>query len=216
MNVDRNNPDRNLAMQVYSDEELISYLQEFYYMEGRVPTQRDLTVNNFKNYPNYGSYCLRFGSFKDALIISDLYKFVEHKHLYERINYTKESIIYEFEKFIKENNRFPNSKDIKDTKNNNLPSQSTISNHFESIHEIRNLLGYSKASLKEMEKKEALQSLLDLYYIKGTLTARMIETSIVTKCGKYYRDNFGSIKEACNLVGLDYPFRNNKKAKESK
>jgi len=207
MNVDRNNPNRNLAMQLYSDEELISYLQEFYYMEGRVPTQRDLTINNFKNYPNYGSYFLRFGSFREALIVSDLYDFVEHKHLYEKVEYTRELIIEIFDKFIKENNRFPNMIDLKKTKISKLPCTTMILKHFESIHELRELFGYSKEKLKELENKEALDSLYKHYLEEGFITSRTIDKCKYTKCTTYYINNFGSLINAYNMSGVPYPFK---------
>jgi hypothetical protein len=55
---------------VYTDEQLLWYLIQFYQKYGRPPTQRDFT-NNFE-YPNYQVYIKRFKNWSNALKLVEL------------------------------------------------------------------------------------------------------------------------------------------------
>lgn len=185
----------------FSESELISYLQEFYYIEGRVPTQRELTNSN---YPSSTVYFERFGSFKQALIEADLYSEVSNSKLFERKEYTKEEVYNKFKVFVDKYNRFPNHIEQKETSKLDLPSTNVVMKHYRSIEELKDELGLSKEYLKKTENEKSIIALKELFEIEGKVTARSIDKSSITRSGKFYRNRFGSIAEACKFANIPY------------
>ena len=181
----------------YSDDELISYLQEYFYHFGKVPTQRDLSGN--KSFPNHVSYFNRFGSFQNALKKADL--FIDNA-LFHRDKHTKEGVLEIFRDFCERNNRFPTAQEIK-AKGNGFPTSNVISK-FYSMETLREILGYSKETLLAKEKEESLEMLIELYKVEGKVSARLIDKSKITKSGVFYRNNFGGLKNACDIAGIPY------------
>lgn len=86
----------NKAEQRYSDEELISFIHEYYYHFGKTPTQRD--IDNNKSFPSLVTFFNRFGSFQNALKESGLFK---DSGLFHRKKHTKEGILEIFQEFCK-------------------------------------------------------------------------------------------------------------------
>ncbi|HLG28295.1 MAG TPA: GIY-YIG nuclease family protein [Paenisporosarcina sp.] len=184
-------------------DELISYLQDFYYMEGRVPVQRDLIAQKLGEYPSYAAYVKRFGSFKNALIEADLYDFVENKKLFNRKEYTKEEIISSFSLFIKNNGRFPLAIATKETSKSGLPSTTVVVKHFKSIEELKCLLGFSKEATIIKENEDAIIALKRLYDEQGFVESRTIDKSRITKSVRFYSNRFGTLYNAYTLAGID-------------
>lgn len=50
---------------VYTDDELLNHLKNFYRENKKIPTRRDF--NNNPEYPGYKTYCYRFGSWNNAI-----------------------------------------------------------------------------------------------------------------------------------------------------
>lgn len=192
----------------YSKEELISYLQEYYYHYGKVPTTRDIANN--PDIPSPIIYKKNFGSFKQALTEAGLYEFSEHKHLFGRKDYSKGEILQLFIDFINKNNRFPNYKEIRKSKDCNLPSTTAIDRYFNGITEIREILNHVN-SHKNREKEEALEGLRKLYEQEGRINSNLINGSLLTRTASYYNLNFGSLINAYELAGVtDYKIPNNR------
>lgn len=185
------------AEQKYNDEELISLLHEYYYHYGKIPSQRDIESN--KNFPSQITFFNRFSSFQNALKEAGL--FVDSK-LFHRERYKEEDVLKCFEIFIEKHSRFPTSKE-RILPENNFPTSNVIS-RFYSIEEIRKIFGYSKEQLKEKEKKESIDMLKKLYEKEGFISARLIDMSKITKSGVFYRNNFGNLKNACEIAGVPY------------
>lgn len=192
---------------LFSEEELISYLQEFYYMESRVPTQRDFINKAFGNYPAYSVFIERFGSFKNAIIEAGLYDYVSNKKLFYRKEVSKEDVINCFKKFIEKNGRFPSPLEQRCTKNNGLYSTGIILKHFKDIQELKDVFGFTKESLIKEENENSLLALQELYKIEGSLSARSIDKSKITRSGKFYRNRFGNLENACRLAKVPYNVR---------
>lgn len=188
------------AIMKYEEDELLSFLHEFYYHNGRVPTSRELKKEN--GHPSRGTYDNKFGNLKNALIKANLYDSVESNYLYERKAYTKDDILEKFKTFISKNNRFPNSSEI--NKDNDLVNMSTLIRYFGSIGKLKEELNISKEDIKNKENEDALKSLRTLYLNEGVLSSRLIDSSRITRCAKFYRDRFGSMKAACELAGVEY------------
>ncbi|MCM3387334.1 GIY-YIG nuclease family protein [Ureibacillus chungkukjangi] len=186
---------------IFDDDELISYLQEYYYHYGKVPVQRDLIGNGF---PSYAVYVKHFGNFKNALIESDLYDFVENKKLFNREEYTKEDVYNKFKKFVEKYKRFPNSVELRDTVKCDLPTTRIVLKHYDSINDLKREFGLDDETMKIKEKEESIRMLIDLFNKDKKVTARSIDKSNITRSGKFYRNNFGTLAKACEIAGIPY------------
>lgn len=186
----------------YLKEELVSYLQEYYYHFGKVPTQREISSTN--GFPNFKTFYERFGSFKNALIESGLYDLVENKKMFNRKEYTKKDVFEAFKVFTDKHNRFPNNKEQRDSIKYNLPTSNIVIKHFKSIENLKKELGYGKEETINKENTKALELLKQLYIQDGKVTARSIDKSKITRSGKFYRDRFGDLAKACELAEVPY------------
>lgn len=182
----------------YSKEELISYLQEYYYHCGKVPTCRD--IDNF-NSPTIMVYIKTFGSYKNALIEADLYDFVTDKSPFNKKDYTKDEILQLFREFIDKHGRFPTNQEIINSKDYNLPTQWSIEKNFRKRDDIKKELNYID-NTKIKEKELALEGLRKLYEQEGKINSNSIDKSSLTRSAKYYQLNFESINNAYELVGI--------------
>lgn len=186
---------------IYSKEELISYLQEYYYHYGKVPTTRE--IDDLHNFPTSGTYAYAFGNFKNSLIEADLYDLVESKAIFDRHEYTKEEILEMYSKFIEKHGRMPVAKEHKKASYYNLPTYNIVIKLFGSIDNLKKELNYkSNEELKQEEKDEAIKLLRELFLKEGYLTSRTIDKSPVTRSTKFYSTNFGSLMNAYKLAGI--------------
>lgn len=183
---------------IYSKEDLISYLQEYYYHFGKVPTSRDL---NNTNIPTINVYVKTFGSYKEALIEADLYDFVIDKSPFNKKDYTKEEILQLFRIFIDKNGRFPTHKELIFSRNHNLPSEWSVDKHFGGRKGLKEALNYIDDN-KIKEKELALEGLRKLYEQDGKINSSTITKSPLTRSTKYYQLNFESINNAYELAGI--------------
>ncbi|WP_186321347.1 homing endonuclease associated repeat-containing protein [Bacillus sp. FJAT-22090] len=182
----------------YSDDELISYLQEFYYMEGRVPTIRDLDSSE----NNYPSACLnRFGGLQGALIKADIYSFTKGSG-FDKGKITRESILSSIGSFVDKNHYFPEAREM--TPENNLYSYSSIKKVFKNgLEEIKEQFGYDKETVKHLEQLEALACLKEIYDENGFVSDTLIDCSNKCKGRSYFQRSFGSFTNAYRMVGIN-------------
>lgn len=183
----------------YDKDDLISYLQEYYYHFGKVPTSRDLASTS--NYPTIMVYFNMFGSYKEALIEADLYDFVVDKSPFTKKEYTKDEILQMFRDFIEENGRFPTHQEFKFTDKYNLPSKWSIDKHFGGRKGLKKALNYIDV-VKEKELELALEGLRKLYEQDGKVNATTIDKSSLTRSASYYTLNFGSKIKAYEMAGI--------------
>ena len=115
----------------YTREFLLSELRRFYDENGRSPTLRDMCKVN--GYPGATTYRHEFGTFSDALQSADL----ELNHV---VNYTKEILISEIHRFVKENSRVPILNDMK--RSNGYPAGSIYNREFGSWNNAIEIAGY--------------------------------------------------------------------------
>jgi group I intron endonuclease len=186
----------------FSNEDLISFLQEFFYMEGRIFTFADQRNAKFANYPCLDTYIKWFGSFENAIQEAGLSQFDSKAKRRRKNHYTKENIIMQYEKFIEEHKRFPNSYERNNTTIYDLPSVDTILTFFGSTEKLREVLGMPYSMEKEKEKENALLGLKELGKENKTVTHKLITESSLTKSSEYYKKHFGSIYDAMELVGI--------------
>lgn len=200
----------------YSQEELISFLQEFFYMEGRIFTSADEKNKIFNNYPRKCLYDTAFGSFPNAIKEADLEQFDDKAKLRRRNFHSKESIIVSFQGFIDRHNRFPNTADMKVRKTHDLPTADAIINVFGGMAQLREEIGYTKEMAKEEEKKVALKSMKQLYDSGVHITYQSLEVSSITKSTAYYIRHFDSLENAIFMAGIDVEENKNKKITHNK
>lgn len=185
----------------YSDEELISYLQEFFYMEGRVPNSRERMTD--MGYPSIGTFEIRFGNIKNALIASDLFIFSKNSKSYDRKVVSKQDVILNFEKFIIKNKRFPSSSEQRETNSSGLYNTTIVLKHFSNIQELKDVFGLTKEKEIKRENEESIVLLKKLYSTQGFVDFRSIDKSRITRSTKFYGNRFGSLLTAYELAGID-------------
>lgn len=199
---------------LYTDEEMISYLQEFYYMEGRIFTYKDSKNDKFKLYPKLHCYASAFGSYENAIIEAGLADFDRNSARRKRDYYTEEIIIEKYKKFIEKYKRFPNTKDRKKAGTYGIPTARTVIKVIGSMEKLREKLGHSLEFEKEVEREKSLKALSEEYNKTGFLTHDVINNSPLTRSIQYYTGNFGTLEEAFSLAGIDFK-ENRKKVLEN-
>lgn len=126
-----------------TDEKLINLLQDYYNKYG-FPTVRKLDKN--KDYPNTATYRKRFGSFKNALIQSNIEIPKNKERFFDREEYDEEYLLKVFKKHvfnnIKVNKKLLTYDDIDRIKT--LPSSSVYNRHFKSIENLYKAIGIDK------------------------------------------------------------------------
>lgn len=96
--------DINKRDKKYTDEELLDCLKQFYQENGRIPMASDF-LNNFE-YPHRNTYMERFGSWNNALEMTEL-------NLEKRFEkYTDNELLNHLSIFYKKNGRVPIQKDF--------------------------------------------------------------------------------------------------------
>lgn len=184
----------------YSREDLTSYIEEFYYHHGKIPTVRDM--DNNVNYPSSETFRSEFGSFKNLLDELGMFKYVDNKHLYYRKTLTKDDCVELVNDFIKLHGNFPENKHFKESSKHNLPSLSRLSILFGGIVNFRSVMGIVELKDELIEKEDALNKLKELFEQDGYITSRTIDKSKLTKSTSYYSRNFNSLEEAYELAGI--------------
>lgn len=107
----------------YTDEQLLNYLRRFFEKKGRTPIEEEF-VNN-PEFPSFGTYQNRFGSWNCAIIKAGLdINFGGNKGN----KYKDEEMISSLRKFSKEYRRVPTEEDLTD--NPDYPSYITYLRHF--------------------------------------------------------------------------------------
>lgn len=195
-----------IVMIKYSDEELLSYLHEFFYMEGRTPTTRGDLITE-RGYPSIGTYELRFGDLKNALVEAGLYDFVNNKKLFDRKELTREDVVDNFRSFIEEHGRFPSAPEQRDTVASGLHGTNTVLKHFDSIQELKDVFGFTREKEIEEENNLSLVALKELHDKQGFIERDSIDKSSITRSTKFYSNRFGSLYTAYKLAGIDYQNR---------
>ncbi len=189
------------SRRIFEDEELLSYLHEYFYHYGKVPTVRELDDNEL--FPNSRTYNDRFGNYKEALIEAGLYDYVENKNIFERKEYTREDIYNKFKIFIGKHGRFPNASEQKQTYIYDLPTHNVVLKHYGSIENLKEELGFTEDYIKKQENQLALKQLKELYLQDGNITSRTIDSSDITDhSAKFYSERFGSLMNAYALIDI--------------
>lgn len=184
----------------YTKEDLISYLQEYYYHYGKIPTVMD--IRHSKGFPSDNVYTKKFGNFKEALIEAGLYELIDNTARFNRRIHTKESVYLVFKEFIDKNNRFPNGQELKNYKENGLVFAKQILKYYGSTENLMLEFGFSREQEKEEENKIALLNLKKLYDDKHYITSRDINECEYTRCVVFYANRFGSLVEAYKLAQI--------------
>lgn len=183
---------------LYSDEELLSHLHEVYYMTGEIPFYK--TINNGMPDNFHQIYKRRFGTLKKAIILSGLLT-QEQANKYTRKEVPIEELTDVFRAFIEHNKRFPNLKEM--VVSNGLYGQSVIFKHFKSVIEFREYLGFTFEDQKELERKEELKALKEIYDREGRITVTLVDNSEKTRFSKSIASEYGSMKEAYRQAGIN-------------
>jgi len=196
----------------FTKEELLTYLHEFFYMEGRLPDPKDKNNPELQGYPKLHHFVTAFGTVASAFEEAGLSEYDHKAKLRNKTLYTKERVLIQFTNFIDEHGRFPNIDERQDTKNYDMPTHYVIKKLFGGMNQLRAELGYDFNSLKEIEKTESLNGLKKLSENKEAITLKTIAECPWTKSGEYYKKHFGSVDNALKLAGID-PLENKRKKK---
>lgn len=177
----------------YTDEQLLSYLRQFYEEYGRIPIQNDLTNNS--KYPNHANYYRRFGSLPKAIRLAGLYA---NRHT----SCTDEELLNYLKQFYEENGRTPEQNEF--SKDNKYPHYNTYFNRFGSWNKAIEIAGLDINYHASYTDEELLNYLKQFYNETGKAPT---ETDFKNnkKYPSYgaYKKHFGGWQKALQLVGLD-------------
>lgn len=174
---------------VYTDEELLNYLELFYDKYGEVPIKIDF--DNNRDYPSSNIYHKRFGSWNNAIKMAGLRI---------RREYTDEELLDYLELFYEKYGEVPMKRDF----DNNLdyPGSNIYHKRFGSWNKALLLAGLHIRG--KYTDKELLDMLKRSYKENGKVP---IQSDFVNNpeypSFAYYRNRFGSWNEALLLAELD-------------
>lgn len=187
---------------IYTNDELISYLQEYFYHFGKVPTTRNLIETD--GFPSNVIFFKRFGSYKNALIEAGLFDYCENKDDFDKPIRTKDEIISLFKKFVEKHGRFPVQSEMRSGIKHGLPSLRSVSNHFYKLQDLKDVLGFTKENIIKEENEQAILMLKEFYIKNGSVSSRDLLAENNVRCAKFYSDRFGSLENAYKLAGIPY------------
>lgn len=195
---------------VFSSDDLISYLQEYYYHVGKVPSIREISAyKETHEIPSSTCFIEYFGSFKEALIHADIYDFLEDKTMFERKEWTLEVVVEGLRKYYSEHGNTPTIK----TNVDYLPSYSTINRMIGHKKEIEKIVGHDPSKLKENEDKKILNQLFNLYLEFGKIDRYIIAKEKRTRSVSALKNRFGSLNKAIELSGITEHMKQSKREK---
>lgn len=189
----------------YTDQELIDRLWDYYYTYDKVPTTRELKKN--KQYPNPQTYSNHFGSYKNALVIANLYKYRKDKYNFDVKTYSNKELLNLLKSFVNDIGYIPSVDELDNNKS--LPCHNVYYNRFGSLENAYKLIGYKydRANCNKSDE-ELLQDLKTLYEVSGIVPEyRDIQTNL-NFSGKVYVARFGGWYETLEKAGIPYTKRN--------
>lgn len=189
--------------EIYTKQQLLDFLKEFYELYGYVPTHRDLTN---KGYPTFYAYKKHFGSFKNALIEAGLFDLREDKHQFCE-EYTDEELLNKLRQFMKGRDYIPTYDEMRKELS---PSVSTYDRRFNGVFNALKLIGYDVDKQKEKEVKLIEQDMIEKYKKLAKMLGRTPTSRDVDRYSKEglcyamstYSNHFGSLYKLQILCGL--------------
>ena len=192
----------------YTDEELLEILRK-YNKEVEFPTQRKFRISN--GLPSYGTYVNRFGSFQNAILLSEIEIPESRKRYFNRIEYDKEYLLKVFKEqvdiSIKEKGRLITDDEI-DT-NKNLPSASVYYKHFSTLDNLYSLIGIDKNKFNNDKLEEDMKKkYIELRELLGRTPHsrdfdKYSKNSDYWYCCQAYLNHFGTIQNLQKMMGDD-------------
>ena len=203
-----NKEDLLFYKQVYTDNELIKMLQDYNRNIG-FPTQRKFKASN--GLPCYNVYYERFGSFKNAILISRIEIPNNRKRYFDRESLTDDEMLKQLEYFTKEHLKYnlylPTLENINECRY--LQSSATYLSRFKSVENMFKLIGYD---LKDFNKKALEKDMIDKYLelcelLGHTANSREIEKASLENEGYFYGcttylNHFKTINNLQEMLGL--------------
>jgi hypothetical protein len=201
-----NDSERFIKHRNMTDEELITYIQDYYKSIG-FPTEREFNSKN--NLPSYTLYFQKFGSFKNAILISGI-DIPENKiHYFDREQLSDEEMLtllkYYTNEKLKNDKYLLSGKDIDNNKS--MPHSGTYVARFGGIVKSYEKIGIN---YQEYNKKVLEQDMIDKYLrlykkLGYTPDSREIDReSNKNQCYSMttYISHFGSLYHLQQLCGL--------------
>lgn len=140
-----------------TDDKLLYYMKQFYKENGRTPTHYDF--NNNPNYPSFGTYIERFGSWNNALREAGLW----HNRVIVRM--TDGELLEYLMKFYEENGRIPTCYDF--NSDPNYPNVATYQKRFGSWNKALKAGSLQVSRFTKMTNEELLEYLKMFYEENG-------------------------------------------------
>jgi len=183
---------------LYTDKELLDYLKHFKNENGRSPGQKDFENN--PEYPNYGVYRKRFGSWNNALALVELDINKGGK------KYVDEELLDYLKQFHQENGRIPMTTDFEN--NPEYPNYSIYRKRFGSWNNALILTGLGIRKKDKYTNEELLDYLKQFYQENERVPiARDFEYNPEHPNVMTYIKRFGSWNNALKLVEMDLDTR---------
>lgn len=201
-----NDTERFIKHRNTTDEELITYIQDYYKNIG-FPTEREFNSKN--NLPSYTLYFQRFGSFKNAILISKIEIPKNRERYFDREKLSDEEMLTLLKYYTNEklkNNKYLLLGDDIDN-NKSMPHSGTYVARFGGIAKSYEKIGINyKEYNKKVLEQDMIDKYLNLYKRLGyTPDSREIDReSNKNQCYSMttYISHFGSLYNLQQLCGL--------------
>lgn len=161
---------------LYSDEDLLDSLKDFYRENGFVPRIKDLEEN--PDYPSPRTIKDRFETFNNALEKAGLIDKVKDKsRLKRRLSYTKDEVVHCILEYVFIYQKYPYAKDFDSS--NILPSRDALDRLFGGVTEAMHESGYADYEInKKYYTKEDTFLLLDSFIMENNRFPRLDEMKV--------------------------------------
>ena len=192
-----------------SDEYLLQILRHYNDNVG-FPTQRKFKTKY--GLPSYATYFNRFGSFQNAILLSGINIPKDKEKYFNRVKLSDDELLSQLKDFtneyLKTNIYLPTNTVLENCKY--IQSMSVYNKRFGGLQDIFKLIGYdyNEFNLKA-KRNDMIKKYLELCKELGhTANSREIDKASSENDGYYYScstyiNNFGSISNLQNLIGLE-------------
>jgi len=192
----------------FSEQYMYDKFMRLYVELGRIPSFEEINMCEYM--PNYSTYINKFGGYKEFLIKVDLFELVEDKDKKRYVhNYTAQDLLNKLERYIKDNNKIPQCKDL--DSDLNMPCMRTYEDYFGSYITALDLLGFKEQFLeinpmsKRYTNKEIENNLIKLYKeLNRTPTFEDLDECSYTANSGTYSNRYGYLSNAFDICNIPY------------
>jgi hypothetical protein len=191
----------NHIIEIYSKEQLVDKLINFYNEYNKIPTTDSIyeIINKGVNFPSPYQFTKMFGSFEEAIKESKLHEI----KIQDKLNKKKELFISELQRYYREFNKVPTTKDLNENKN--YPRSEPIVRAFGSydlaLKEAKLFNKKEKKIQKPIYTKELIFGIFKEYISKNGIPQYSILGKNGLPSGTVVQKHFGNLNNLIEQLG---------------